>query len=67
MALYTFVCEVCKVESDKTMKMTDAPRIGDRFVVSSSADACTCGSRVFKRVMERTPPSFRLNFRKQGL
>lgn len=64
MALYTFKCMTCDTESDKTMKMADAPRVGG---VLEFPDPCKCGSTEFVRVMEKTPSSFRLNFRSVSL
>lgn len=66
MALYTVVCEECQNEFEVNIKMDSRPKIGEPFVAEES-DACICGCRRIKRIMERTPSSFRLNFRRLGI
>lgn len=66
MALYTVVCEDCQNEFEVNIKITSCPKVGEPFVAEES-HACICGCRRIKRIMERTPSSFRLNFRRSGI
>ena len=64
---YDFECAVCKVEREIDVKLDDAPKVGERLFVASDTQACSCGSRVFNRIMDKKTGGFKLNFRRVGL
>lgn len=65
--MYDFECTVCNSPCELDVKLADAPKVGERHIVATDTLACTCGSRVFTRVMERKTGGFRLNFRRTGI
>jgi hypothetical protein len=64
---YDFECAVCKAAAELDVKLADAPKVGERHLVSTDTLACPCGSRAFTRVMDRKTGGFKLNFRQTGL
>jgi hypothetical protein len=64
---YDFECAICKVQREIDVKLEDAPKVGERYFVSTDTLACSCGARVFNRIMDKKTGGFTLNFRRVGL